>query len=57
MIRGADINSEFFTEVSQMVEKSLSTCSTTLATRKKQLKTTLKFHLMPGRIAKIKKNE
>ena len=43
---------EFFIEETQMTEKHLKKCSTFVATREMQIKTALRFHHTPVRMAK-----
>jgi predicted permease len=51
---GIDINKEFSTEKYRMAEKCLKVSSTSIVIREMQIKTTLRFHLTPVRMAKIK---
>jgi hypothetical protein len=46
-----DLNSEFSVEESQMAQKHFEKYSTSLAMREMQVKTTLRFHLTPVRMA------
>ena len=50
---GTDLNREFSTKESQMSEKHLKKCSTYLAFREMQIKTTLRFHLTPVTMSNI----
>ena len=51
---GTELNKEFSTVEYQMAEKHLKKYSTSLVIREMQIKTTLRFHLIPVRISKIK---
>jgi hypothetical protein len=52
---GTELNKEFLTEKYQMTGKYLKKCSTSLIIREIQIKTTLRFHLTPVRMAKDQK--
>jgi hypothetical protein len=51
---GTELNKEFSTEEYRWAEKYLKKCSTSLITRKMQIKTTLRFYRTLVRMAKIK---
>jgi hypothetical protein len=51
---GRELNQDFTTEESQMTEKHQKKCSKSLVIREMPIKTTLRFHLTPIRMAKIK---
>jgi hypothetical protein len=51
---GSELNKEFSTEEHRMAEKYLKKCSASLVIREMQIKTSLRFHLTPVRMAKIK---
>jgi hypothetical protein len=52
---GIELNKEFSTEEYRMAEKHLKKCSKSLIIREMQIKTTLRFYLLPVRMGKIKK--
>ena len=51
---GAELNNELSTKEYLMVEKHLKKFSTSLIIREIQIKTVLRFHLIPFRMVKIK---
>jgi hypothetical protein len=53
---GTELNKEFSTKEYRMAEKHLKKCSTSLVIREMQIKTALRFHLIPIRMTKIKRS-
>jgi hypothetical protein len=51
---GTALNKESSTEETQMAKKQLKKCLSSLVIREMQIKTILRFHLTPVRMAKIK---
>jgi hypothetical protein len=51
-----ELNREFSKEGEQIVNKYMKKCPTSLVIKDMQIKTTLRLHLTPVRIARIKGN-
>jgi hypothetical protein len=51
---GRELNKEFSTEEYQRAEKHLKKCSTSLIIKEMQIKTALRFHITPVKMARIK---
>jgi hypothetical protein len=52
-----ELNKKFSKKEVQMASKYMQKCSTSLVIKKMQIKTTLRFHLTPVRMAIIKGND